>query len=130
MGDKLDPWFAAIEPPHVALVESILREFMTELEAHEFDYQHGEAQQLLAQLFVQQKLFDRFVGLAAQMGSRAWEPILQLAAAAWKAKRRELALAVFTAADQPGFHRDYLRQECQAMTGQLPPAKRHLGIVR
>ncbi|MCK5801164.1 MAG: hypothetical protein KAI47_28445, partial [Deltaproteobacteria bacterium] len=117
MGENLAPWFAAIEAPHIALVESILRELMTELEEHELEYQHEEAQQLLAQLFVQQKQLDRFVGLAEQMGSRAWEPILNMAAAAWKARQHELALAVFAAADQPGFHRDYLRMKCQTMTG-------------
>lgn len=130
MGENLDPWFAAIAAPHRPLVVSILRELVRELEEQELEYQREQALRLLARLFVQQKQFDQFVDLAEEMGSRAWRPILDMAEAARKARRRELVLAVFAAADQPGFHRDDLREQCQRMTGESPPARRHLKIVR
>ena len=62
-----------------------------------------------------------FVPVAAQLGSDHWMPIVALAQAAIKRGRRDIACDVFTAADQPGQQRDYLRQRCIELTG-APPA--------
>ena len=43
---------------------------------------------------------------------------MALAESALKADRHELALEVFRAADQPGMHRDYLRERCLVLTGE------------
>jgi hypothetical protein len=130
MDSNLDPWFASIETNHIALVESILRDIISELSLYEFEYHIEQALGLLARLFIQQKLSEKFVSLAREMGSRAWEPILTMAEAAWKAGKHKVAVAVFSAADQPGFHQEYLREECVKMTGRLPPKKPYLTVVR
>jgi len=66
---------------------------------------------------------------ATEMGSREWERITTMAEVSRRARRGDLSLAVFAAADQPGFHRDYLRKRCQELTGRPPPRPR-LAIVR
>jgi hypothetical protein len=44
-------------------------------------------------------------------------PIVALAESAAAAGRKELAIEVFRAADQPGMHRDHLRGRCLKLTG-------------
>ncbi len=39
------------------------------------------------------------------------------------------AARIFAAADQPGFHGDYLRKRCLELTGRAPPGRAHLTIV-
>jgi hypothetical protein len=120
--DDLGGFFAGLAPEHVSLAESVLREIITELRRHHLDYQEEEALTHLAALFVARRSYDRFVAHAAEMGSRAWKPIVTMARTAWSARKRDLALEVFAAADQPGFHRDYLRKQCIELTGRPVPA--------
>jgi len=44
-------------------------------------------------------------------------PIVALAESALSAGRHDLAVEVFRAADQPGSHRDHLRDRCVKLTG-------------
>ena len=44
-------------------------------------------------------------------------PIEAMAESALRSGRRELAVAVFRAADRPGFHQEHLRQRCRVLTG-------------
>lgn len=60
---------------------------------------------------------DRFVLAAGRVGSRAWGPIETMARSSPGADDVAGAVAVFRAADQPGFHREYLRRLCLKMTG-------------
>ena len=87
-----------------------------------------EALDLLAELYVAKRRYERFVAAAAQIGSGNWQRITTMVEAALKQDRKDLALAVFAAADQPGFHRDYLRQQCMKLTGQ-PPSERALHLA-
>jgi hypothetical protein len=64
------------------------------------------------------------------MGSREWERIVTMAESAWNAGQRSLTAQIYAAADQPGFHRAYLRERCVALTGRPPPSQPHLTIVR
>jgi hypothetical protein len=50
----------------------------------------------------------------------AWKPIVSMAERAQRAGKRDLAFAIFRAADVPGWHRDYLRDECKRVTGRAP----------
>jgi hypothetical protein len=122
--DDLGGFFAGLAPEHAPAAESILREIITELRLHHLDYQEREALTHLAALFVAHRSYDRFVGHAAEMGSRDWRPIVTMARTAWKARKRDLALEVFAAADQPGFHQDYLHSQCVEVTGRSVPSKR------
>ncbi len=130
--DRLGPFFERVATEHMAMVDAILRDIREELLAAELEYQAEEALTLPGALHVAQRSFDRFVALATEMGSRAWERITTMAEAALRARRRDLALAVCGAADQPGLHRDYLRAQCRRLTGAQPPApppRPHLTVV-
>ena len=54
------------------------------------------------------------------LGSGFWRPVDAMARAALDAGDRDLAVAVFVAADQPGWHRDHLRRRCLELTGADP----------
>lgn len=54
---------------------------------------------------------------------------MTMAEAAMKVKKPDLALAVFGAANQPGFHQDYLAKECIRVTGKNMP-KPSLRLVK
>jgi hypothetical protein len=112
--DDMEAFFAGVGPEQVALIESILREIIAELRSHRLDYQVEKAMRHLGALYVAQRQYDAFV-------------------AAWKVRKRDLAVEVFAAADQPGFHQEYLRKECEKLTGGPPPPfrrKTRLAVVR
>lgn len=125
---RLGPFFRSIQKECFGLVEDILIEQERELRAFSGDFPSlkfyaEEALDLLAELYVAKRRYERFVAAAAKMGSEKWERITTMAECALKHGRKDLALAVFAAADQPGFHRDYLRRQCMKLTGQPPPER-------
>jgi len=111
----------------------LLRQLRDELSAVDLDDQAEEALTRLGELHVAKRSFDAFEGLAMEMGSRHWARITAMAEAALRARRRDLASAVFVAADQPGMHRDYLREQGRRLLG-TPPTRptgtRRFEIVR
>lgn len=125
---RLGPFFRSIHKECFELVEDILIELERELRASSGDFPSlefyaEEALDLLGELYVAKRRYERFVAAAAKMGSEKWERITRMAESALKQGRKDLALAVFAAADQPGFHREYLRRQCMKLTGQPPPER-------
>ncbi len=118
--DHLGAVFQSMAPDDAAVVEDVLDDVISELRAGGFDYQEEKALVMRVDFLVARKLRDRFVGAARELGSRAWRPIVEMGQAAMKAKDQKLALAVFSAADQPGMQRDYLRKQCAEITGAKP----------
>lgn len=113
-------------------IDGVLREVRAELCAAELEYQAEGALTLLGALHVNKRSFERFEELAREMGSRHWERITTMAESA-AAGHRDLAMAVFTAADQPGFHRNYLRQRSRDLLVPRPALRARrprLSIVR
>jgi hypothetical protein len=47
----------------------------------------------------------RYADAARDLGSEHWMPVVALAESRLRAQRRDVAAAVFEAADQPGSHR-------------------------
>lgn len=128
--EMTDRFFKGISRREAGMVGAIIRGVIDELKGHRFmEYRIDEALDLLAELYVFKKMFDCLVPAAVEMGSRKWRRIQVMAEAALEAGRRDLALAVFSAADQPGWHRDYLRRRCVELTGE-PPPDRGLFVVR
>ena len=99
------------------LVEGILVALAGEWRAAYQDYQADEALQLVAWLHIAGRRYSRYAGAARRLGSDHWMPIVALAESAATAGRKELAIEVFRAADQPGMHRDHLRDRCLKLTG-------------
>jgi len=99
------------------LVESILLALADEWRAAYQDYQADDALQLIAWLHIAGHRYTRYVDAARRLGSDHWMPVVALAESALTARRDDLAVDVFRAADQPGMHRDHLRERCRKMTG-------------
>lgn len=129
-GDALHRAFARIEDGEVVWVEDILNHARAEFVLARLDYHADKELTFRGELHVTRGNLDRFVELAREMGSREWERITAMAEAALEAGDRTLAIRVFEAANQPGFHRDYLARRCRELTGHELPQPRHLGIVR
>lgn len=111
----------------IPLIESIFTDLAEEHEAVHLRWQADEARQQIAWLHVAQCAFDAFPRIAALLGSEHWMPIDAMARTAIDAGRRDIALEVFRAADQPGFHQGHLRRLGRELTGvamgveDLPP---------
>jgi hypothetical protein len=118
--EQLGAWLRAVAREELLLVSTILRAIRQECLAHGFEYQAEEALTLLGELHVAKRSFALFAALASEMGPRHWRRIERMAEAALRVGKRSLAIEVFAAADQPGWHRDYLRKRCKDLTGVLP----------
>ena len=110
------PW-RAVPAGQAALIEGILLTLAAECRSHYLDHQADEALQQVAWLAVGGRRFGHYVEAAARLGSDHWMPIEAMAESALRSGRRELAVAVFRAADRPGFHQEHLRQRCRVLTG-------------
>jgi hypothetical protein len=110
-------WFRSARREDVPVVESILRTLEAEHRDAVLDYPADEALEALADLYLATRSRDRYAMAARRLGSRAWRPIDAMARSQLAANDRAGAIAVFTAADQPGFHRDHLRKVCLSLTG-------------
>lgn len=110
-------WFRSARKDDVPIIESILLDLEAEHRDALLDHQADEALEALADLYLATRSRDRFVMAARRLGSRAWRPIDAMARSQLAAKDQAGAIAVFKAADQPGFQRDYLRRLCISFTG-------------
>jgi hypothetical protein len=119
--------FERVRAEEIPLIQSILTDLAEEHEAVHLVWQADGARQQIAWLHVAQRRFDEFPRIAALLGSEHWMPIDAMARTAIDAGRRDVALDVFRAADQPGFHQGHLRRLCRELTGvvlgveDLPP---------
>ena len=120
--------FRHVPAGHADMVEEILLGLADEWRAAYQDYQVAEALQQVAWLHIAGRRYSRYASVAHRLGSEHWMPIVALAESATTAGRKELAIEVFRAADQPGMHRDHLRDRCLKLTGirlaDHPPALR------
>jgi hypothetical protein len=74
---------------------------------------------LLGMLYTEQRMFDRFVPIAEEMGTRAWERITTMSEMAEAHGRYDLALAVYEACLGPGMHERFLRNKYEELKGRL-----------
>jgi len=129
-GDALQRAFARIEDDEVVWIEAILAHHRAELVLARLDDHAEKELTFRGELHVTRGNLERFVELARAMGSREWERITTMAEAALEAGDRTLALRVFEAANQPGFHDEFLRTRCRELTGHTLSEPRHLKVVR
>jgi hypothetical protein len=112
-------FLASVDSEQVPLVESILRSQWEELARLELEYQAQKALTLLGMLYTEHQMFDRFVPIAKEMGSRAWERITTMSEMAEAHGRQDLALAVYEACLGPGMHEGFLRKKYKELWGRL-----------
>jgi len=117
--DELPNFFASLSKSESLLVERVLRKERQELCDAKLDYQSEEALTMLGLLYAKQFMFDRFVPIANEMGTREWRRITILAGAAEKRKHYDLALDVYEACLKPGRHEDYLTKEYEQLKYRL-----------
>lgn len=109
--------FERVADEQADLIEAILLRLAEQWRAAYQDLHGDQAEQLIAWLHLAGRRFDRYVQTARRLGTAAWMPIVALAESALTAGNQPLAVAVFQAADRPGWHRDHLRQRCLELTG-------------
>lgn len=128
-GEALRSLFARVDDRQALWIEDILNHARAELVLARLDHHAEKELTIRGELHVTRGDLDRFVGLARKMGSREWKRITTMAEAALEAGDRGLAIRVFEAANQPGFHDDFLRTRCHELTGHTLPEPRHLKVV-
>ena len=122
--------FQHVAAGQAELIEAILLALADEHRAAYQDYQADEAMELVAWLHIAGRRYTHYTDAARRLGSDHWMPIVALAESALSARRHDLAVAVFAAADQPGRHRDHLRDRCIKLTGvRLDEPAPHLRAV-
>ena len=123
MVDELAADFQGRAPDDAFVIENVLADIIGELRDGGFDHQEEKALRLRVEFLIALGMHDRFVEAAADLGARAWTPIMAMAEASMNAGKRALALSVFAAADQPGVQREHLRELCVKVTGEVPASR-------
>lgn len=119
-----DGFFAALAGEEGDFCLAYLRSRLPDLRAWDLEYQAEKALTLIGQVVVEQKRFDLFESLAAEMGVREWRRIIRLADSAVKAGKRDLANLVFKAslAGKNGPQFDFLaKKHDQLLQGKWNP---------
>lgn len=115
-GRQTLPWRHA-RADEVAAITGILSDLADEYRAARLDWHADEAAVAIAWLHVATRHLEGFTAIAERLGSAHWMPIVALAEQALADRRPDVARAVFDAADQPGWHRDYLRRRRTDLLG-------------
>ena len=116
-------FFAGLSSAEVPLVESILEKAWEELRELELEYHAEKALTMLGMLYVQQRIYDKFVPVARLMGTREWQRITRMAEMAVKRRKQDLALAVYEACLRPGSHEAFLREKYRDLKDKLGKKK-------
>ncbi|HSW01077.1 MAG TPA: hypothetical protein VLI39_12950, partial [Sedimentisphaerales bacterium] len=112
---QTDGYFHKLSREQGQICIDFLRRQIERLEAEDLDYQAQEALTLLGQVVCEQRRYELFITLAREMKSDHWRRILLLADTAMRVRKRDLAMLVFEAALQPGFHYDLLRRHYEQL---------------
>ena len=111
------------------LLVGLLDDLADEYTAARLRWHADETRQASLYVLVATRSYDRFVDAASGLGSGHWRPVALLAETALAAGRRDIAAAVFDAADQPGHLGDHLRKLRHQMLGGGRSNGRHLRAV-
>lgn len=111
------------------LLVGILDELAEEYTASRLRWHADEARKAVLYVLVATRSYGRFADAAAGLGRGHWRPVALLAETALAGGHRDVAAAVFDAADQPGHLGDHLRKLRYEMLGDVPANVRHLRAV-
>jgi len=109
--------FRHVKAVEAAPIETALLALADEHRTAHLDWAADEARQQVAWLHLAGQRLTRYLDTATLLGSDHWMPIVALAESALRHHIPKLALDIFLAADQPGPHRDTLRDRCHQLTG-------------
>ena len=108
------PWRRARKADLPLIIHS-LRDLAEEYAAARLPYHADQARVAGAYAYVATRSLTGYAAVAHDLGSEHWMPVVALAESALRARRPDIAAAVFDAADQPGAHRDHLRRRRAAL---------------
>lgn len=111
------------------LLVTILADLADEYAAVRLGWHADEARKAVLYVLVATRSYDRFAAAAAGLGRGHWQPVALLAETALAGGHRDVAAAVFDAADQPGHLGDHLRKLRYEMLGDGPANVRQLRAV-
>jgi hypothetical protein len=120
------PWRQA-RAADLPLLRSIVAALAEEYAAARLDYHAQQVRVALAWAHLAIRCLSGYAEVARDLGSENWMPVVALAESALRAHRPVVAAAVFDAADQPGFHREYLRRRRRELLNA--PAAPKLRVV-
>ena len=112
--------FSGIGCEHGEVIQKVFCETASELQEHDLDYAASQVLRLWTSFLAEHQRYPDFLDLADRVGSDQWWPIVKLAETALVAQHRKLALDIFTAANRPGDHQKYLREQCTKILGVEP----------
>ena len=108
-------FFENLLPEEVSLTEAILKVEAEILWSNELNYVADNTLTMLAILYAQHKMFDKFIPLAKELETRAWYRIVILTETAIENGKHDLALQVFEACLVPGDHYNYLKEKYEKL---------------
>jgi len=118
--DAYPAMFTKLTKSEIKVIELLLQTEREKLIKHHLTYQAEDALTMLGSLYVKNYLFDKFVPIAQEMGSRAWKRILVLSEAAEIKEEYEIALSIFDVAiKDSGYHTEYLRKEYSKLKARI-----------
>jgi hypothetical protein len=110
------PWRRA-RKADLPIITHSLHDLAEEYGAARLPYHADQARIAVAYAHVATASLSGYARIARDLGSEHWMPVVALAESALRARRPDVAEAVFDAADQAGAHRDYLRRRRTELLG-------------
>jgi hypothetical protein len=107
-GNETLPWRQA-RAADLRVLRDVVIALAEEYTAARLAYHAQEARVALGWVHMATRCFTHYADAARDLGSEHWRPVVALAESALRGRRPDVAAAVFDAADQPGPHRDFLR---------------------
>ncbi len=117
--------FSKLTKSEIKEIELLLQTEREKLIKHHLTYQAENALTMLGSLYAKNHLFNKFIPIAKEMGTREWKRISVLSEAAETKEEYEIALSVFDVAKkESGNHAEYLRKECTKLKTRITKKKK------
>jgi len=118
--DVYPSMFNELTKSEIKETELLLQTEREKLIKYHLTYQAENALTMLGTLYAKNYLFDKFIPIAKEMGSREWKRILVLSEAAEIKEEYEIALSVFdVATKESGNHTEFLRKEYAKLKSRI-----------
>jgi len=112
--------FSELTKSEIKEIELLLQTEREKLIKHQLTYQAENALTMLGSLYAENYLFNKFIPIAKEMGTREWKRILVLSETAEIKEEYEIALSVFDVAiKESGNHTEYLRKEYTKLKARI-----------
>ena len=119
-GEVYPAMFTKLTKSEIKEIELLLQTEREKLTKHHLTYQAENALTMLGSLYAKNRLFNKFIPISKEMGTREWKRIVVLSETAEIKKEYEIALRVFDVAiKESGYHTEYLRKEYTKLKARI-----------